>query len=135
MKRMLALTLLLATTASGCHLAWIDNPIPGLAGTEADGRCTQYEHLLEANGFPVEQFSRIMYRESRCNPGAINRSSGARGLLQVMPQWVTRWGGCSDLMRDAGACYPDALLDPGWNLHVAAHIYDIQGSRAWSQTR
>jgi len=134
-RRLLALTLA-ALMLSACHIPWpTEPPIPGLDGTTVDGRCTQWEHLLEANGLPVEQFSRIMYRESRCNPNARNRSSGARGLLQVMPQHVTRWGSCTDLMREYGACTVDALYDPGWNVHLGRAIYDRQGTNAWAQTR
>lgn len=135
MKRLIPMCIGVALAASGCHIAWIDSPIPGLAGTEVSGRCTQYEHLLEANGLPVDQFSRIMYRESRCNPGARNSSSGAAGLLQIMPQWVTRWNGCTDTMHELGACSVDALYDAGWNIHMAKRIYDLQGTRAWAQTR
>ncbi len=35
------------------------------------GRCPKYEPLLRKYGLPVETFSAIMYRESRCVPKAI----------------------------------------------------------------
>ena len=132
MKRVAIMAVFAAVPLAGCHIAWIDDPVWGPGGTEVQGRCTQWEHLIEANDLPVDQFSRVMYRESRCNPGARNSSSGAAGLLQIMPQWITRWGICDDFSRSAGGCSVSALYDPGWNIYYAKKIYDIQGGRAWS---
>lgn len=70
-------------------------------------------------------FTTIIRRESNCQPGAINRSSGARGLTQIMP-------------FHAGTTCPgvsvSGLLDPMTNLRCAARIYAMQGPSAWSQT-
>lgn len=88
------------------------------------GRCPQYESLLRANGLP-RSFSSIMYRESRCNPAAVNKRSGARGLLQVMPQHVTRWHTCPGITLAA-------LRTPSGNIRCAHFIYVKQGARAWA---
>jgi soluble lytic murein transglycosylase-like protein len=110
---------------TSCHLPWPSTPpIHGTQGSTSSGSCTQWEHLLEANGLPVDRFTRIMWKESGCDPNAVNRRSGATGLLQIMPQWITKWGGCS----------VEALKDPGWNIYHAKQIFDKQGFRAWSQT-
>lgn len=73
--------------------------IPGPAGSEVVGRCTQYEPLLAAlqpaGGWDVERFSKIMWRESRCVPTArsVTRDSG---LLQINDRWseplTAMWG-------------------------------------------
>lgn len=114
--------------------AWGDDapaPTPPPAAVDTSGYpCPQWHGLLQQYGLPVERFGRIMWRESHCDPGAVNRSSGARGLLQIMPQWATRWGGC----EAQGICSPDQLLDPETNIRAAARIFALQGYRAWSQT-
>ena len=33
----------------------------------------------------------VVNRESGCNPGAINSSSGANGIAQIMPSVWTQW--------------------------------------------
>lgn len=89
--------------------------------------CPQYERLLAAHGLPARTFSRIMYRESRCQPAAVNRRSGARGLLQVMPQHVGHWHTCA--MTRA------ALLTPAGNVACAAALYRAAGLSPWRVTR
>lgn len=60
--------------------------IPGPAGSEVVGRCTQYEPLLAAlqppGGWDVVRFSKIMWKESRCKPDARSRTRDS-GLLQI----------------------------------------------------
>lgn len=53
----------------------------------------------------------LMGYESAGDPGAINPSSGARGLMQVMPDWAPIYGYAVD-----------DLLDPSVNLAVAAAL-------------
>src|SRR4051812_44240978 len=50
----------------------------------ANGRCIGAEPLLTRYGpnWNVIRMSRIMYRESRCNPLVRNKQSGSTGLLQ-----------------------------------------------------
>lgn len=59
--------------------------------------------------------------ESGGNPDAKNPSSGARGLLQIMPFWASEYG-----------LAPDDLYDPDTNLRIGRKIRDSQGWTAWS---
>ena len=88
--------------------------------------CPQWEATAKYFGLD-DRFDRIMYRESRCQPGARNRS-GASGLVQIMPMWVPRLGHC-------GINSTADLLDGDKNLCGAKFILDTQGINAWSQTR
>ena len=103
--------------------------LPVLAATAtsasaASGSCPQYNSLLAANGLPVATFSRIMYRESRCHPGAYNRS-GATGLLQIMRQWAGSWRLCRGLNLSSAV----------GNVTCAGRMYRLSGSSPWRLTR
>lgn len=110
MKRRIALTaaLLLGTVVPGHAYA-------------GSGRCAQYESLLTAyaprGGWNVAKMSRIMFRESRCQPTVVNRRGGDSGLLQVHPiTWQflsTKFGVPMSQMRPW-------LLDPANNVQAAA---------------
>lgn len=87
------------------------------------GRCGEWHDLAMWAGFSEADWptvSRIMYRESRCQPGARN-ASGASGLMQIMPMWADDCGGVRA-----------ELFDPAFNLACAEHVRDVQGWRAWS---
>ena len=79
---------------------------------------------LVASYFDPEDVARVlclMELESAGDPGATNPSSGASGLMQVMPFWAGHFG------------YSQSdLFDPWTNLEVAARIRDQQGWGAWS---
>lgn len=66
----------------------------------------------------VETMLCLMKHESGGDPGAVNPSSGAAGLFQIMPGWEKEFG----LDR----------LDPESNVKMAKWILDIQGYRAWN---
>jgi soluble lytic murein transglycosylase-like protein len=87
----------------------------------ASGRCPQYERLLAAHHLPVQRFSRIMYRESRCKPGVTNRRSGAAGLLQIMPAHAGRWRTCPG----------QNLYSASGNVACAARLYRKAGMAPW----
>lgn len=79
---------------------------------------------LVASHFDPEDVARalcLMELESAGDPGARNPSSGASGLMQVMPFWAGQFG------YDASD-----LFDPWTNIEVAAKIRDQQGWGAWS---
>lgn len=61
---------------------------------------------------------RVMLCESGGNAHAINRSSGATGLMQIMPL--------------PGRPSQEALLDPAVNIATAYKIYAAQGWRPWT---
>lgn len=45
-----------------------------------------------ANGIPAGLLVRQAWQESRFNPLAVNRASGAQGLMQFMPATAKEWG-------------------------------------------
>lgn len=73
------------------------------------------------NADDVDRVICLMEKESGGNPNALNRSSGAAGLMQVMPSWAGVFG-----------YTPDDLFDPIVNLWIARQIRDQQGWDAWT---
>jgi len=87
------------------------------------GVCGEWRNLALSVGFTEEQWptvNRLIWKESRCNPNAYNRS-GASGLMQVMPMWAD----------DCGGTRHD-LFDPTFNLSCSVHVFNVQGWTAWS---
>ncbi len=103
-----ALALLAAVVAtSACTpetealLAWLHDQSQA---AEAAGRpCPELAGDLAWRGLPPE-FLDVIWRESGCDPAAVNSSSGALGLTQIMPFWLT------DLCQAGIACTLDDLL-------------------------
>jgi len=117
--------------------------------------CPQWHVKLKQYGLPVAEFSRIMYRESRCQPGVIGwnyhkgtsykdcklspaptykRCKAVRsydsGLLQVNSGWVTLTAQtCHTALGDL-----TVLLQPDCNLAVASAIYKGSGIGNWRAT-
>jgi hypothetical protein len=88
------------------------------------GRCAEWYGMALAAGFTHAQWLRlapIMYRESRCQPGAYNRHGGASGLLQIMPMWAKSCG--------IGRAQ---LLEAWSNLRCGVYILRVQGWQAWA---
>jgi hypothetical protein len=69
----------------------------------------------------VDRVICLMEKESGGNPNARNGSSGAAGLMQVMPRWADVFG-----------YTPDDLFDPTVNLWIASQIRHDQGWDAWT---
>jgi hypothetical protein len=105
----------------------LDPPSSGGSSASSNGRCVGYEGLLAqySPGWSVERMSRIMYRESRCNPGAYN-PSGATGLLQVLKSH------CGWLAPRVGPCN---LTNASYNIRASAELYRNGGSDHWAMTR
>ncbi len=134
------------------HLAALENAgmetafVPALPNPITDGnkrrynisddpthRCPQFEPLFAQYGLqPVEVFSYIAYRESRCNPAAVNAkfdSSGNivwtlnkdgsvdRGLIQINSCWKT-------VTKSVCGTGLEGLFDVHCNLKVAKYIMD-----------
>ncbi len=96
-------------------------PAPAALGSPAG--VERWRELVAAY-FPADQVDRalqVMACESGGDPSAVNPSSGASGLMQVMPFWA-----------DALALPHDALFDPATNLDVAAWIWGQGGWSHWS---
>ena len=127
-----ALALLAAVVAtSACTpdteelLAWLHDQSQA---AEANGQpCPELAGDLAWRGLPPE-FLDIIWRESRCDPAAVNSSSGALGLTQIMPSWLTT------LCQAGIACTPEDLLQGSTNLDAARYVYGLQGWAAWSPT-
>lgn len=96
-------------------------------------RCPQFEPLFKQYGLePVEVFSYIAYRESRCNPNAVNAKfdskgditwtlnkdgSVDRGLIQINSCWKT-------VTKNVCGTGLEGLFDAHCNLKVAKYIMD-----------
>jgi len=89
--------------------------------------CAIYADDLAWRGLPAH-FMWVIQRESMCQPWAVNHSSGALGLTQILPMWLPSLCGAGI------ACTRDDLLMPEANLDAAAYVFAIQGPQAWSQT-
>jgi soluble lytic murein transglycosylase-like protein len=105
--------------------------LPEGSSASAGGRCTGWVPLLERYnpGWSTQRMAAVMYRESRCDPTARNRSSSATGLLQLLASH------CPWLARQMGTwCTRDRLTDPVFNVQAAAVLFDEQGMSAWAAT-
>lgn len=93
------------------------------------GRCVGMEPLLHrySPGWDVARMSRIMYRESRCQPEVKNRRSSATGLLQILASHC-RW--LAEQMDEW--CSMERLRDPVYNVRAGAVLWSEQGYRAWA---
>jgi hypothetical protein len=97
------------------------------------GTCGEwYETAMSVGWQPDEwaNLSRIMFRESRCQPDACSKStSGLKcrdaGLLQVN-QIHTKF------LNDLGYDFPDSMLDPTLNLAFARRLYEGSGWKPWT---
>ena len=96
-------------------------------------RCPQWEEQFAEFGLPVETFSYIAYRESRCNPLAHNKTLNRngtqdRGLVQINSGWVTVTAKeCASQRGDLSV-----LFDVRCNLAVARYLYRNGGLRHWN---
>jgi hypothetical protein len=104
--------------------------LPVLFTTESyAGRCTGAEWMLGhfSPGWDPTRMSKIMYRESRCDPSVARSDSGSTGLLQILVSH------CAWLSRQMGEpCSQARLRDPAYNVRAAATLWVEQGYGAWS---
>jgi len=95
-------------------------------------RCPQWESKFREYGLPVDVFSYIAWRESGCNPKAINAKFDAngnviwtlnkdgsidRGLVQINSSWKT-------VTKNVCGTSLNGLLNIDCNLKVAKYIMD-----------
>jgi hypothetical protein len=96
---------------------------------DATKRCPQYEAKFAKYGLPVEIFSYISWRESRCNPKAENLTRNANGssdhgLVQINSSWKTLTAeSCGSRRGDLSA-----LLNVDCNLKVAKRLLDTSSN-------
>ena len=106
--------------------------IPDGVPADPTKRCPKWEDEFAEFGLPVQTFSYIAYRESRCNPLAHNKTlnrngSQDRGLLQVNSTWVSVTAKeCASQRGDLSV-----LFDVRCNLAVARYLYRNGGLRHW----
>jgi len=96
-------------------------------------RCPQWEDQFAEFGLPVQTFSYIAWRESKCNPMAWNKTlnrngSQDRGLVQINSSWVTVTAReCASQKGDLSV-----LFNVRCNLAVARYLYRNGGLRHWN---
>ena len=92
-------------------------------------RCPKYEAKFAEYGLPVEIFSYISWRESRCNPKAENWTLNANGtsdhgLVQINSSWKTVTAeSCGSTRGDL-----TVLLNVDCNLKVAKRLLDTSSN-------
>jgi soluble lytic murein transglycosylase-like protein len=95
-----------------------DAPVTEAQGAEVDA----IEYGI-SQGLPRQWAYRVAWCESRYNPGAYNRSSGAAGLFQFIPStWRNTPQGRAGM----------SPFDPYANAEAAAWLYKVGGPRHWS---
>ncbi len=103
--------------------------------------CPQFENTFKKYALPVKVFSYIAWRESRCNPGAVNATwengkivwtlnkngSYDSGLLQINSSWFKT-------LREQFGYNPEDLLNPSVNALFASWILHFSSGRLsnWS---
>lgn len=105
-------------------------PMPVLFTTDAVGSSCEGARFLVMHfspGWNVDRVLRWMHRESRCDPTAMNTSSSASGLLQILASTHCPW-----IRREFGDCSRQWLADPVNNIRAAASLWDKQGDSAWN---
>ena len=105
-------------------------------------RCPQWEDEIAEFGLPVETFSYVAWRESRCNPQSINarwrdgkivwtlnkNGSFDTGLFAINSGWVTVTAKeCASQRGDLSV-----LFNVRCNLAVARYLYRNGGLRHWN---
>lgn len=108
-------------------------PLPKGVPADETKRCPSLELLIAEYQLPVEVFSYIAWRESRCNPKAHNKTlnrngSQDRGAFQINSTWKTVTA------NSCGTPYGklSVLFDVRCNLAVAKYLYENGGLRHWS---
>ena len=107
--------------------------IPEGVPKDQSKRCPQWEDEFAAFGLPVETFSYVAWRESRCNRLSWNRTLNKngtqdRGLLQINSSWVTVTAKeCASQRGDLSV-----LFNVRCNLAVARYLYRNGGLRHWN---
>jgi soluble lytic murein transglycosylase-like protein len=85
----------------------------------------QWRPALDAYAWPVDTALRVIACESLGDPDAVNPSSGASGLFQVMP-YLHQWR----VWRLFGEWR--SLRDPWVNIAIAFELWEIGGWAPWT---
>lgn len=108
-------------------------PLPKGVPADETKRCPQWEPLIAEYGLPVETFSYIAWRESRCQANAHNKTlnrdgSQDRGGWQINSSWKT----VTSEQCNAPYGKMNVLFDLRCNLAVAKYLYENGGLRHWN---
>jgi len=107
--------------------------VPEGVPADQSKRCPQWEDEIAEFGLPVQTFSYIAWRESRCNRLSWNRTlnkngSQDRGILQINSTWVSVTAKeCASQRGDLSV-----LFNVRCNLAVARYLYRNGGLRHWN---
>lgn len=127
-------TVMPATTTTTTTIA-----LPANVPSDQSKRCPKYETLFAQYELPVQIFSYIAWRESGCNPKAINAKWDANGnmtyhlnrnktwdtgLLQVNSSWIRSVRAVCGVNTDNPRADLRALTDPDCNVRFAKWIMD-----------
>ena len=85
------------------------------------GTVDQWRGLVGEFFSDVDRAMCVLDWESSGDPDAVNPTSGASGLFQIMPFWADHFG----VSRDS-------LFTPSVNVRIAAKVLSAQGWNAWS---
>ena len=113
--------------------------LPATVPVDESKRCPKYEALFAKHQLPVEIFSYIAWRESGCNPKAINATWGANGrmtyhlnknkswdtgLLQINSSWLSAVRSVCNVNTGDKRKDLEVLFDPECNVRFAKWIMD-----------
>lgn len=127
------------TTTTTTTITPTSNKLISQISSDKSERCPEWEQKINEYGLPVELFSYIAYRESRCNPKSINAKFDAngnviwtlnkngsidRGLVQINSCWRS-------VTRKICGTGLNGLFDPDCNLSVAKYLYENGGASHW----
>jgi hypothetical protein len=104
----------------------------GTGTTGTGNTCPQWETTALAAGWTPTQTARltkIMWRESRCNPNAYNPHNRDRsyGLIQIN----TKGNLWNELQTRCGLTTKEQLFDPYTNLHCGKQLHNAYGWKPW----
>ena len=113
--------------------------LPSSVPLDKTKRCPQYEALFAKYKLPVEIFSYIAWRESNCNPNAINATWDANGrmtyhlnknrswdtgLLQINSSWLSAVRKVCEVNTGDKRKDLEVLFDPECNVKFAKFLMD-----------
>lgn len=95
-------------------------------------RCPKWEAKFAQHGLPVQTFSFIAWRESRCRLRAHNTTLNADGSSDLgLVQINSSWRKVTSQICDAPYGDLTVLFNVDCNLAVAKYLYDNGGLRHW----
>lgn len=111
--------------------------IPPVLIEPVDQSCPALEATMTVHGLPVDEFSYIAWRESRCDMTAINPddpNGGSYGLLQINAIHIADMDARPHLWEGSERCQVetvDDLLIAWRNICVASYLYGYAGIYPW----